>query len=1361
MRNFLLFFFLTPILLLAQETFQFSHYNREDGLSDNFITSITEDEKGFIWISSKNGINKFNGSHFTNYLKEDSSCYSLIRNDILCSYRDRNNGIWFGSYDGTILQFSPKQNQFLDYSLELKIGDSYPHIYNFFETDSAFFASTSRGTFRFSDANGVFYEVFGHIPSLIHKQICAFFIDSNAHYWIGTDDDGIIKMSEKTNNLETLLFYPQKADQPRIEDIIQIADSLFFFATSTGVFYLNTSPQSDGQILPVYNELSHSFITDFELDKENNLWIGTRSDGLWVRGKDAKLKKVKLELDDAHSNIAVNKIFSDSHNRIWVGTQGNGILCFNPQSNGVSNLSIHNGLTNKIVSSIAVDNDQNLWVGTDGGGISIFKPDLSLHKTLNTKNGLPSDLILNLVNTDNTMWVSTWYGGFLGINTLNYNVSVYNTENSGLSCNGIKSSCAYGNDTILIGTHEKGLCSFSISKNSIDSDFGIEYPIDFSNVNDFINQVLVDKYKNIWVASIRNLYTVKDNKAIEILSNDSTFSPHLPLFVFCIAEDPEGYILAGTKNTLYRINSQTYEIENISAKIPELKNAKVLSTFVNSKRQYWIATTKGLYTINPENYKYQKIVLNKYSDGLFFTPRAVYEDKLGKMYFGTNEGLYSFYPEDLNWKSSIADLYFSNLFLSYNKVNTGSELLPRNIAYTDTIFIPRNHSIWGISFSSVCFNSPESVEYAYMLEGFDKTWNEIGNKQDIAFTNIPNGTYKLKVRAWQYNPQNTITKELIVVIAPSWWKTKWFKIGIGVFIVIIIYLMYLIRLKSLEKQKRILAAEVKEKIKELSEQKQFIEKQNSVLLQFSAKQEKTNNLLRNQKLELEKLSKKLQHESTELSKVNNTLKLVNETKEQLFSIITHDVRNSFMSIQSISDKLLKEIITNANSKLHNQLTYISKAVVNTSDLLSNLLYWSKTQTTSIECNPEHCDVETMVRGVIKTYSHVALDKKISVNYSNINASEIYADKEMIITVLRNIINNALKFSPPGGFVLISTKTQNNTVEFQIKDSGKGIDKSIISTLFATSQPAAHKNLKTTSGSGLGLIISQQFVEKNNGTMRVQTSKNNGTTFIIQIPINNENEHEKPAGSLHDSLYKIAIVEDNRIILDLLDAYLGTKHSCLLFSNGTELLEFLKTEKVHLIISDIFMGEIDGLSLCKEVKSNKRTADIPVILISSNHEDNIKENAYNVGADAFIEKPISKQVLLALVNKLLSFPKQKVYNLLEVSESNHADFLQRFDEILNNNIANAKYSVDDMAKDLLISRSQLFRKVKEHHSISPKDYFIKIRMQAAAELMKLNDAKIVDIAFSTGFSDPSYFSRCFTKHFGVNPSSYKSMIKEDQ
>jgi len=1372
MRNRIILLYVTLIIASAcfgQTNINFSHYEIEDNsIGKAQVTDIIEDDFGKIWFTSLFGIYSLDGTELYTHTATDSS-NSIKRNDILCAHKDYSGKIWFGSFNGTIFYYKQLQDEYTNMSMKHISLQEYPFIRDFYDLDSnSMLALTSEGIYKYNKYSNQFSKAFTDIPQLIKTEVLSVYADGNKDIWMGTAGKGLLHISSDSIHVsEVQIKLNGFKIRPRIQSILPVNDSQIIIGTSRGVFLLKNR---SGEFIahPIFENLSNVHVKALTVDTMGNIWIGTQYQGLW----HARLGEKAIQIQDFQTSgihiTTVNNIFCDSNNRIWLGTQANGLFMYNPNENRITKTTINSGLANNVVSSINQDSKGNIWVGTDGGGITIFNSKLKPLSIIGPKHGLVSSSVLAIEAQQDNMWLSTWHNGIIKINHKTLQKEIFNSSNSGLSYNGVKSISYNKHDkSIIIGTHKKGLCVLSLKNNTIKDSINAVYPDYFPETQNYINQVLVDSHGWIWVATIRNLYYIHNNEVVEVIKNNNTYNPHNPIQVNCIAEDTLGNILAGTNKGTYIYNRKNKMVKLLESSIGEKKNKDVVSILVDKKNSYWLAKNDGLFVYTPKDSISKKILLPDANLGIFFFPRAIFQDKEDNIYIGTTTGMYSFNPKNITWENKIKSFSFSDLFIQYQKQEKGSEFLPKKLCFMDEISIPYSKNTWGVSYSTICFESTESIEFAYKLEGFDKTWNFVENKKEITFTNIPPGTYLLKIKAWQFDIKNALSKTLKVTILPPWWLTNWFRVLFVFTILLILYTIYKLRLRNLERQKILLKKEVANQTDILRENNEKIEEQNTELRYVSKKLGDANSILSSQKEDLEVLTNQLQEDSEELSELNISLKQVNQTNNQLFSLITHDVRNSFISLQEICKKLLNQFNTIDESKKQKQVSIILQAITNTSDVLENLMQWSKTQSKSIESNPEETDLNEIIENIIQLYDHVATNNKILVKYTNSVTDLINVDKRLIDTVIRNIYNNALKFTSKGGLITIKTKQDESNVVIEIKDTGNGIKSDILNQILNKNEETIFGNNKL-QGSGLGLLISRQFIEKCNGSLHIDSQTNKGACFTIKLPLkqelnNNVTIYRNSKLTKHKAgLQRIAIIEDNPSILDLLNTYIETEYEVFLFNSPIKFLNEVETLNLDVIISDIIMPKMDGITLCQKIHSHKKLKHIPIVLISSKFDADLKNQVYEAGAEYFMEKPISKPLFKTLIQKICS-QKQNIPNAINKkiidTEENVYDkaIISKFEEVVQDNISNSAFSIEDMASSLNISRSQLYRKVKHYYNVSPKDYLKNARLHTAAELLQYKNSKIFEIAYATGFSDPAYFSRSFIKYYNISPSEYRESL----
>jgi CheY-like chemotaxis protein/anti-sigma regulatory factor (Ser/Thr protein kinase) len=401
----------------------------------------------------------------------------------------------------------------------------------------------------------------------------------------------------------------------------------------------------------------------------------------------------------------------------------------------------------------------------------------------------------------------------------------------------------------------------------------------------------------------------------------------------------------------------------------------------------------------------------------------------------------------------------------------------------------------------------------------------------------------------------------------------------------------------------------------------------------------------------------------------------------------------------------------------------------------------------------------------------ASQKNIHVSLSCNEHIWCYADEQMVRIAIRNLFHNSLKFTPEGGMISIHCTLEETCVKIEIIDTGVGMDAATIEKLFEVNNVISEKGTRDEEGRGLGLLVVKDFILRNKGSIEVLSKKKNGSNFIVRLPIGNaEQTYTEPKiletiapiqlQSQHKYDITVVIVDDNDLLRNQLSKSLSEIYNVVACANATEAIEVLKTNKVHIVISDIIMGEIDGISLCNIIKQELHLP-IPIILITGIESVDAQVSAYNSGADDFIKKPFELDVLIARIQNLLAAQNHVKTSTFDIGTNKLKPqdevFAEKLRSEVEKGIPDPDFSVEILAQRMGTSRANLFKKTKKSIGISPSDYIHHARLEVASVLLKENKYRIAEVAYMVGYSDPLYFSSCFSKHYGVSPSDYKGKI----
>ena len=689
--------------------------------------------------------------------------------------------------------------------------------------------------------------------------------------------------------------------------------------------------------------------------------------------------------------------------------------------------------------------------------------------------------------------------------------------------------------------------------------------------------------------------------------------------------------------------------------------------------------------------------------------------------------------------------------------------LTQSIGTTKEIVLRYNQSVLSFEFSMLNYYHPEKNQYAYIMEGFEKEYNYVGNRNVANYTNLDPGEYTFRVKgANNDGVWNDTGTSIRIIILPPFWATWWFRLMLIIFIVAVIVVVFRVRMAVIRRQNEILEQQVKDRTHEIM----------------------------------------LQNE--EIAAQAEELKILNSTKDKFFSIIGHDLKNPFYAINGLAAILKEKDQEMPQEQRLEIVTMIEDSSKNASALLENLLTWARSQSAKIAFSPVSFSVAQVVNECFSLLQVNAEKKNIRL-VSEVSAGAfVFADRNMITTVIRNLVNNALKFTGEGGTITVGCSTESGNCRIVVADTGVGMDESTLNKLFRIDENVTTKGTSGEGGTGLGLIICKEFADKNNGRISVESVVGKGSGFIVSLPIG-EASHPKEDAEIfnqakmireaakevvqeseldkfeEEELKKflqsvkrednlILIIEDNTEIRMNLKQNLNQYFTIVEAEDGTTGIARAFEHIPDLVISDVMMPGVDGFAVCSALKSDMRTSHIPVILLTARSSEKSKLTGINMGADDYINKPFNPRLLIARIRNLILqrkqlrelFSKEFIVKPTDVMiSSSEGDFLKSAIGIIEKNIDNIKYSVDDFSRDLGLSYIQLYRKLEAMSGQSPVQFIRSMRLKRASQLLLTTGRNINEVALSVGFNDASYFSKSFKEMFGVLPKQYVMQKKSEK
>lgn len=1349
------FLYLITNNCFAQE-FGFNHLNTQNGLSQNSVLAIAQDSLGFMWFGTQYGLNRFDSKGFKVYQNNEQNKHSISSNYILCLLSDSRHTLWVGTSYG-LNKYHPESDAFEQIFMQSANNAILKNntINCIYETKKGeLWVGTDKGLRQLTDRNKNSFKPLNlsEAPMLASNNIRTIFEDSKNNLWVGTDK-GLVKMLLKNGKLQAEIFVNNNAIPNTISDdyiTSIIEDKLHNLWIGTRHGGLNLYHENNHTFTPFLHadanpkSLLNNNIRDLLCDKLGNIWIGTQ-EGLSIL--DPKIQSFISYKHDPENvkSISQNSIYSlfmDNNNTIWLGTFFGGVNSISSYKTTFSNYSknnYHSTLINNVISSIVEDNNsKNLWIGTEGDGLNYLNRQNNTITNYQNKPNNPFSVGSNLIKVvykdkSGNIWIGTHGGGLnvLDKKTNHFIRYLYNEKDQSTFGLEILAILETSNNQFWVAT-QKGLKIFHRNNLTLTIDDQNTVAAALGNIS--ISSLLEDSEKQIWIGTLNGLYYFNPENNKIILLNRKNTNPSINT----IFEDHQQQIwFSEYYGGLSKYNKTEKNITTYTEK-DGLSNNNVLGILEDKRNNLWISTSNGLAKYNPSENSFNNYTTSDGLTGNIFNNNSFLKTTNDEMFFGGYNGLISFLPENIDENKMPPPLVFTDLYLFNDPINLAKKnsLLNNNINFTKNIELKYNENLITIKFASLNFVKPEKNTYKYTLEGFDNGWNRTNNPT-ATYTNLPVGNYLFRANGTNNDGVwgNPIT--LKITVLPPFWRTWW---AYSFYILLILFLSF------------------------------------SVIRFF--------------------FLRALLERDQELTQL----------KINFFTNISHEIRTHLSLITGPVEKLLmSEKSINADSI---QLQTIKTNSDNLLELVNELMDFRKAETGNLLLHIGYWNIVAFLNSIYDSFRDVAVSRNIQTEFiTTANIMDVYFDKEQLRKVFTNILSNAYKFTPNGGIINIIIENKKGSVEIKIIDNGKGISPKNIEKLFDNYYQENDHNEQNT-GYGIGLALAKSIVELHKGNIAVesniQLADNRRTCFtvtlltgkahfsenqIIANPIPSLPEAHLPnekfelantyfepkSRNQEKGLFTILLIEDNQEVRSFIKEVLKNHYTIFESENGKLGLDTAIEVIPDIIISDVMMPEMDGFTLCSKLKSDERTSHIPVILLTAKTGSNNQINGLEVGADIYLTKPFSIQMLLLHLRNLLSYReklRQQISNQIvslpaitiehedgELRDEKIGlntidnDFLQKVISIIEAHIDDPELNVTMLSRKVAMSYGVLYKKLAAITGLTIHDFIKSIRLKKAAYLLTQKGSTIYEVAYQVGFSDRKYFSKEFKKQFGKNPSDY--------
>ncbi|MCF6357780.1 MAG: ATP-binding protein [Draconibacterium sp.] len=1238
--------------------------------------------------------------------------------------------------------------------------------------------------------------------------------DEYGNLWLGTPSGLYLwnySTKDSSKKPKRVRFKDKKTKQRITSLRFDLKGNLWIGTRNNGLFRYHPKSIKSSHFLPDRNNISSVAgrrVYDILLRKNGTIWIATNN-GLCtyrVKTRDFEVFRNIPNNQESLNNNVVYSLIEDRAGIIWAGTYLGGINKIDPiqyrfaKHNNFSDLKNGTSSTNDI-RSICIDDSNSVWLGTSDGLVEILHGNaISTLSDSNAKIYLAGKTIGAIIALSENLYSSTNSGIFL----LNKNSKLTNiTEQIELQTNllilNFYSAITDELNQIWFTTGQ-GLLKYTPATNKFElfNPAGPDgEPISFLPLS--INE---DQTGKIWLGTTYgDLYSFDkyQNEFELILYSDPNNKLKSFTKIFSLCTSIPNQIWLGTNLGLYKLSTETGEIVRY-LKSDGLPNNVIYGVLADKNKNIWCSTNRGISQLNIKSGIFQNYT---YKDGLQsneFNQSAFFRDSSGKIYFGGIGGLNIFDPESIIPNSYIPQVIITGMEIQYEKVSPFShpKITDKQISEIKELTLNYKQNTFSFEFAALSFSLPERNRYQYSLTevGENDKWINSGNRRIATFTNVSPGEYYFKVKGSNSDGIfNKTATTIRISIRPPYWQTWWFKLLIVLLIIGTIYFIIYYRLKRISRQKIILKKLVIEKTKTLVKQTKHIEKQNDELKAINEKISNKNSKIIQKNKQLNEQHIQLSKQRDSLLQLADKVNEVNQTKFRFFTSISHELRTPLTLVISP----LKDLINNIGGSNKKETSRKLKNIYNNASklllIVNQLLDFRKAETDNMEMYVSNFDITPFVQKSAFLFNDLRTQKNIDFSFSSTATNtKIWADKDKLEKMIYNLLSNAFKATQNGGAISIliseSIEEGKKFATISLKDNGVGIEKDKIPLIFERFYQLKNSSNLQNQGSGLGLALVKKYVELHNGSITVDSELGKGSEFIIKLPTGKSHfgknvkfEEQKREGKelliasigeyltsssknseISDDREKstLLLIEDDKDLRTYMNEVLSEQYNIEEAGSAKMGIKLAEAKKPDLIICDVMLPDSNGFNVCRKLKSEFKTSYIPVILLTSLADKENRMNGIKAGADAYITKPFDLQHLLLATENLIEGRRilHKRFSLsnsgkIEDLTTNTGDqiFMKNAMKYIELNISNADFNVEQFCLLLKLSQPQCYRKIKAITGFNISEFIRITRLKKAAHLLKSGNYKINEVAYETGFNDPNYFTKSFTKMFGITPSDY--------
>ena len=1270
-------------------------------LSNQHVTAFAEDSIGYIWIGTERGLNRYDSQNFHHYYYNINDSASIPSNNILSLFVDSNGRLWVGTENG-LCYYSDK-----DDFHRIDCGQEYAIVHQICENDEGrIFVNMIEHLYEYDFSSDKLKLVIDRFDPE-HQFVNHCFIDNKGRIWSVINNYARC-FNGRTLELEKNIYTHVK---PHYAYLCKNGEIWLAQGSALTIIDTNSGEMISAGSYPI--PLDGVITNIYSVDEKTSFIYTDQGLALYAHEPRILIKEGEKDFPFQAPVHDITQMFIDSHQNFWIGFQSHGFAVKSTQEQRFdSNPYITSQLRDHSIVSMSLAPNGQLWMTTsknellrydDHSGLSRIHTGQLFRKPL--PDVLPASV---MADHDNNLWMiynqQLYEGSGEGGVFTPHKIHTEINHNAACMAEDKHHTIWVGTGSDFIYYKKEGESVFHAIQLGLKSMTAVLSICPLSDENLVCGLVLNKPIH----------FNTKTHKVTEIDSDNPTNTSYLTT---CIKEDHNGLVWLGTRNQ----GAVVYHPQNgKTQKIAKLSCEEVCDIEEDNDGYIWISTMNGLNRYSPKDAKVTSFYIADGLGGNQFNQRSSMKLGSGELAFGGTHGLTIFNPK-FNAAKQVFPFVFEDLSLGNRIVKAGTECMSKKLSELPDIKLSYFQNSFSISFATLDYRFRGDAHYTYKLEGYNKDWVDI-HGTNAAFLNIPAGRYKLKVRAVKgdstsHEEENTIH----ISIAPAPWNSWWARLIYLCILGTVIYVFFRGRIRIINEQRAARQSELEK------EQEQRINKMNM----------------------------------------------------NFFANISHEFRTPLTMISGPATLLCEDAtLGRKQQQLASTIKWNSQRMLK---LINQLMDFNRLENDALKLQVSNCDIIQVIRRTIEMFQINIQEKDISLKQYGIEDQFVVPiDPDKIDKVLTNLLSNALKFTPKGGEITCGFDADSEHLTIYVSDNGIPIPENQLERIFERYYQVANHN---NYGTGIGLYYCRRLLTLHHGDIHCENLKEGGVKFIVTLPVKDiysTDEHAAAPATEQSKIYpvenlqkeskdqegpeeKVMLVDDDPGIINYLKILLSPNYDIVYAYEAETAIQIIRTEMPDIVLSDVSMPEKDGFQLCQTIKDDSTTCHIPVVLVTAKTTKEDQIAGLQTGADAYITKPFDPEYLQALIHSLLDNRKRvqrivsEATNTEDIEENALSEqdkkFMDELYALMERELSNSELNVNAITRELFISRTKLYYKIKALTGEKPNEFFKKFKLNRAAELLKSGKYNVSEVSYMTGFSSLTVFSRNFKAQFDMTPTEY--------